>query len=148
MLLWKNSRLSVHTNEGSKWIFVLSTTKVLYVGEVDILFQSIIIFLVQSNNQWDENNNFILLLLQKKKGSFQHSSFLAGGAITAAGRLVVKEGNLMVCTYASNLLKRNKSFDVFIKVGVNNRFFIVRFSGNLALQWPLPSNRRAFPRVY
>jgi hypothetical protein len=46
MLLWKNSRLLVHTNEGSKWIFVLSTTKVLYVGEVDILFHSNIISVV------------------------------------------------------------------------------------------------------
>ena len=37
--------------------------------------------------------------VQKKKGSFQHSSFLAGGAITAAGRLVVKDGILKVCSH-------------------------------------------------
>ncbi|CAA7016754.1 unnamed protein product [Microthlaspi erraticum] len=47
----------------SKWIFVLSTSKVLYVGK-------------------------------KKKGTFQHSSFLAGGATVAAGRLVVEDGLL------------------------------------------------------
>lgn len=47
----------------SKWIFVLSTSKVLYVGK-------------------------------KKKGTFQHSSFLAGGATVAAGRLVVEDGVL------------------------------------------------------
>lgn len=47
----------------SKWIFVLSTSKVLYVGK-------------------------------KKKGTFQHSSFLAGGATVAAGRLVVENGLL------------------------------------------------------
>ncbi|XP_019092195.1 PREDICTED: IQ domain-containing protein IQM2-like [Camelina sativa] len=47
----------------SKWIFVLSTSKVLYVGK-------------------------------KKKGTFQHSSFLAGGATVAAGRLVVENGVL------------------------------------------------------
>ncbi|KAK1259873.1 hypothetical protein QJS04_geneDACA010163 [Acorus gramineus] len=47
----------------SKWIFVLSTSKKLYVG-------------------------------QKKKGKFQHSSFLAGGATSAAGRLVVENGVL------------------------------------------------------
>ena len=34
--------------------------------------------------------------LQKKKGSFQHSSFLAGGATKAAGRLVVEDGTLKV----------------------------------------------------
>ncbi|TVU46846.1 hypothetical protein EJB05_06418, partial [Eragrostis curvula] len=47
----------------AKWIFVLSTSKTLYVG-------------------------------QKKKGTFQHSSFLAGGATSAAGRLVVENGTL------------------------------------------------------
>ncbi|CAM8916719.1 unnamed protein product [Rhodiola kirilowii] len=46
-----------------KWIFVLSTSKSLYVG-------------------------------QKLKGKFQHSSFLAGGATSAAGRLVVENGTL------------------------------------------------------
>lgn len=53
------------TVEGSKWIFVLSTSRALYVG-------------------------------QKKKGMFQHSSFLAGAAITAAGRLVAHNGILEV----------------------------------------------------
>lgn len=50
-----------------KWIFVLSTSKTMYVGV-------------------------------KKKGSFQHSSFLAGGAALAAGRLVVEHGILKVHT--------------------------------------------------
>ncbi|XXG48473.1 hypothetical protein AAC387_Pa02g2911 [Persea americana] len=49
------------TNGDDKYIFVLSTSKRLYVG-------------------------------QKKKGVFQHSSFLAGGATSAAGRLVVEKG--------------------------------------------------------
>ncbi|KAK6141828.1 hypothetical protein DH2020_024434 [Rehmannia glutinosa] len=49
--------------KGSKWIFVLSTSKTLYVGK-------------------------------KKKGSFQHSSFLAGGATLAAGRIVAENGVL------------------------------------------------------
>ena len=35
-------------------------------------------------------------ILQKKKGTFQHSSFLAGGATSAAGRLVVEDGVLKV----------------------------------------------------
>ncbi|XP_010542454.1 PREDICTED: IQ domain-containing protein IQM2-like [Tarenaya hassleriana] len=47
----------------SKWIFVLSTSKTLYIGK-------------------------------KKKGTFQHSSFLAGGATIAAGRLVIEYGVL------------------------------------------------------
>ncbi|CAL5203593.1 unnamed protein product [Lathyrus oleraceus] len=65
-LLYKESGEFLHTiKEGSrsKWIFVLSTSKILYVGK-------------------------------KKKGSFQHSSFLAGGATSCAGRLVVEHGVL------------------------------------------------------
>lgn len=64
---YKQSGLILDTNVDidSKWIFVLSTTKSLYVGK-------------------------------KRKGTFQHSSFLAGGATTAAGRLVVESGILKV----------------------------------------------------
>ncbi|KAL8262935.1 hypothetical protein R6Q59_024284 [Mikania micrantha] len=53
--------------KGAKWIFVLSTTKTLYVGI-------------------------------KKKGSFQHSSFLSGGAALAAGRIVAEKGVLKFST--------------------------------------------------
>ncbi|KAL3744732.1 hypothetical protein ACJRO7_013922 [Eucalyptus globulus] len=62
-LMYKRSGALVDTAEGSKWIFVLSKSRALYVG-------------------------------RKKKGVFQHSSFLAGGAITAAGRLVAHNGIL------------------------------------------------------
>ncbi|KAL6657026.1 hypothetical protein ACP70R_004806 [Stipagrostis hirtigluma subsp. patula] len=64
--MYKNSRQILDTSGGprdAKWIFVLSTSKNLYVG-------------------------------QKNKGTFQHSSFLAGGATSAAGRLVVEDGIL------------------------------------------------------
>uniref|UniRef100_J3LP61 Uncharacterized protein n=1 Tax=Oryza brachyantha TaxID=4533 RepID=J3LP61_ORYBR len=64
--LYKKSRQILDTSCGprdAKWIFVLSTSKSLFVG-------------------------------QKKKGKFQHSSFLAGGATSAAGRLVVENGTL------------------------------------------------------
>ncbi|KAJ8478273.1 hypothetical protein OPV22_022000 [Ensete ventricosum] len=64
--IYKLSSVLLHTSEvpkDSKWIFVLSTSKNLYVG-------------------------------QKKRGTFQHSSFLAGGATSAAGRLVVENGVL------------------------------------------------------
>uniref|UniRef100_A0A7N0RB41 Calmodulin-binding protein n=1 Tax=Kalanchoe fedtschenkoi TaxID=63787 RepID=A0A7N0RB41_KALFE len=64
-LMYKKSGTYIQTEEGSKWIFVLSTSRCLYVG-------------------------------QKKKGVFQHSSFLAGGATTAAGRLVANDGVLEV----------------------------------------------------
>lgn len=64
-LKYKARGTFVDTVEGSKWIFVLSTTRTLYIA-------------------------------QKKKGVFQHSSFLSGGAITAAGRLVAHEGVLEV----------------------------------------------------
>ncbi|KAM3384062.1 hypothetical protein ACQJBY_008615 [Aegilops geniculata] len=64
--MYKNSRQILDTSGGprdAKWIFVLSTSRNLYVG-------------------------------QKNKGTFQHSSFLAGGAASAAGRLVVEDGVL------------------------------------------------------
>ena len=67
-LIFRQSGAAVETIEGSKWIFVLSTTRSLYVG-------------------------------QKKKGTFQHSSFLAGGATTAAGRLVAHNGILEVTNF-------------------------------------------------
>ncbi|GLT82413.1 hypothetical protein SLE2022_007900 [Rubroshorea leprosula] len=61
--LFKQTVELLHTTGNAKQIFVLSTSKTLYVG-------------------------------QKKKGTFQHSSFLAGGATIAAGRLVVEDGVL------------------------------------------------------
>lgn len=73
-LLYRQSRVFVSTVEGSKWIFVLSTSRKLYVGE-------------------------------KKKGLFQHSSFLAGGATIASGRLVVLDGILEVCVYRYKIYK-------------------------------------------
>lgn len=66
--IFKQSGKLLHTTEGpkdAKWIFVLSTSKILYVG-------------------------------LKNKGTFQHSSFLAGGATLSAGRLVVELGTLKV----------------------------------------------------
>ncbi|XP_073317869.1 IQ domain-containing protein IQM2-like isoform X2 [Primulina huaijiensis] len=54
---------TINEPKGSKWIFVLSTSRILYVGK-------------------------------KWKGSFQHSSFLAGGATLAAGRIVSEKGVL------------------------------------------------------
>lgn len=75
-LKYKESDTFVNTVEGSKWIFVLSTSRTLYVG-------------------------------QKNKGQFQHSSFLAGGAITAAGRLVAREGVLEVYFLVKLLMSEN-----------------------------------------
>ena len=65
-LAYKQTGMLLDTNDRSKWIFVLSTSRSLYVG-------------------------------QKQKGAFQHSSFLSGGATTAAGRLVAHDGILEVC---------------------------------------------------
>ncbi|KAL0415086.1 UNVERIFIED_CONTAM: IQ domain-containing protein IQM1 [Sesamum latifolium] len=62
-LVYKQNGAFVHTIEGTKWIYVLSTSRRFYVG-------------------------------QKERGSFQHSSFLAGAATVAAGRLVVSDGTL------------------------------------------------------
>ncbi|KAJ1262054.1 hypothetical protein BS78_09G078100 [Paspalum vaginatum] len=83
-LVYKKTGALVQTLDDSKWIFVLSTTKTLYIG-------------------------------QKKKGSFQHSSFLAGGAITSAGRLVVKEGILKaIWPYSGHYLPTEENFKEFI----------------------------------
>ncbi|MBA0866104.1 hypothetical protein Goshw_017980 [Gossypium schwendimanii] len=83
-LVYKQSGMPVHTTEGSKWIFVLSTTRSLYVGK-------------------------------KKKGVFQHSSFLSGGATTAAGRLVASHGFLeAVWPYSGHYLPTEDNFKEFI----------------------------------
>ncbi|CAA3026475.1 Hypothetical predicted protein [Olea europaea subsp. europaea] len=83
-LVYKQSGDVVETTEGSKWIFVLSTTRILYVG-------------------------------QKKKGLFQHSSFLAGGAITAAGRLIVHNGVLeAIWPYSGHYHPTEENFKEFI----------------------------------
>ncbi|KAI0488027.1 hypothetical protein KFK09_027850 [Dendrobium nobile] len=83
-LIYKLTELTVHTADDAKWIFVLSTSGALYVG-------------------------------QKKKGIFQHSSFLAGGATTAAGRLVVKDGFLKaIWPNSGHYLPTEENFKEFI----------------------------------
>ncbi|KAL6648743.1 hypothetical protein ACP70R_012967 [Stipagrostis hirtigluma subsp. patula] len=87
-MMYKLSRKIVDSSEGprdSKWIFVLSTTRVLYVGV-------------------------------KSKGTFQHSSFLAGGATSAAGRLVVQNGILKaVWPHSGHYRPTEANFRVFMK---------------------------------
>lgn len=77
----------IDTREGPedvKWIFVLSTSKTLYVG-------------------------------LKQKGTFQHSSFLAGGATLSAGRLVVEAGVLKaVWPHSGHYLPTNENFEEFM----------------------------------
>ncbi|KAL6296006.1 hypothetical protein ACE6H2_004148 [Prunus campanulata] len=83
-LVHKPTGMPVETVEGSKWIFVLSTSRALYVG-------------------------------QKRKGSFQHSSFLSGGATTAAGRLVAHNGVLeAIWPYSGHYLPTEDNFKEFI----------------------------------
>ncbi|KAH1207574.1 IQ domain-containing protein IQM1 [Glycine max] len=83
-LVYRQSRDLVHTTEDSKWIFVLSTSRILYVG-------------------------------QKKKGQFQHSSFLAGGATIASGRLVAQNGVLhAIWPYSGHYRPTEKNFMEFI----------------------------------
>uniref|UniRef100_A0A5B6ZY02 Calmodulin-binding family protein n=1 Tax=Davidia involucrata TaxID=16924 RepID=A0A5B6ZY02_DAVIN len=83
-LAYKQSGVFVETIEGSKWIFVLSTSRNLYVG-------------------------------QKKKGVFQHSSFLSGGATTAAGRLVAHDGVLKaIWPYSGHYHPTEENFREFI----------------------------------
>ncbi|KAK7349259.1 hypothetical protein VNO77_06484 [Canavalia gladiata] len=83
-LIYRKSQKLVHTVEGSKWIFVLSSSRILYVGE-------------------------------KKKGQFQHSSFLAGGATIASGRLVSQNGVLdAIWPYSGHYCPTKKNFMEFI----------------------------------
>ncbi|XP_059657023.1 IQ domain-containing protein IQM1-like [Cornus florida] len=83
-LTYKQNGILLNTIEGSKWIFVLSTSRNLYVG-------------------------------QKKKGVFQHSSFLSGGATTAAGRLVAHDGILeAIWPYSGHYLPTEDNFKEFI----------------------------------
>ncbi|KAJ4824842.1 IQ domain-containing protein iqm6 [Turnera subulata] len=84
---YKNGGGLLDTREGPKdikWIFVLSTSKTLYVGK-------------------------------KNKGTFQHSSFLAGGATLSAGRLVVEEGIIKaVWPHSGHYLPTEENFQEFI----------------------------------
>lgn len=83
-LVFRQSGLPVNTTAECKWIFVLSTTRSLYVG-------------------------------RKEKGKFQHSSFLAGGATTAAGRLVARDGALeAIWPYSGHYLPTEENFLEFI----------------------------------
>lgn len=89
-LVYKQTGAFLNTVEGSKWIFVLSTSRNLYVGE-------------------------------KKKGHFQHSSFLAGGATTAAGRMVAHNGVLKVChMYKTSIENANQPI-----MHINSHIFTV-----------------------
>ncbi|KAL2970870.1 hypothetical protein AAZX31_15G163000 [Glycine max] len=83
-LVYKQDGRLVDTDGKSKWIFVLSTTRSLYVG-------------------------------RKQKGAFQHSSFLAGAATTAAGRLVAQQGVLEKCAIdddAPSIVGSNSFIDI------------------------------------
>ncbi|CAL5207512.1 unnamed protein product [Lathyrus oleraceus] len=83
-LFYKHSGIPVESTKDAKWIFVLSTSKTLYVG-------------------------------QKSKGTFQHSSFLAGGATLSAGRLVADDGVLKaVWPHSGHYLPTEENFQEFM----------------------------------
>ncbi|KAG6772585.1 hypothetical protein POTOM_024002 [Populus tomentosa] len=83
-LVYRQAGILINTTEDTKWIFVLSTSRSLYVG-------------------------------QKNKGVFQHSSFLAGAATTAAGRLVAQDGVLQaIWPYSGHYLPNEDNFKEFI----------------------------------
>ncbi|KAL2343311.1 hypothetical protein Fmac_004596 [Flemingia macrophylla] len=90
---YKQSGELLNTAEDAhaKWIFVLSTSKALYVGK-------------------------------KTKGSFQHSSFLAGGATSSAGRLVVEQGVLKaVWPHSGHYRPTEENFKEFISFLQENK---------------------------
>ncbi|KAK9062453.1 hypothetical protein SSX86_019639 [Deinandra increscens subsp. villosa] len=86
-LLYKQTGEYIDTTgepKGAKWIFVLSTSKILYAGI-------------------------------KTKGSFQHSSFLAGGATLAAGRIVAEKGSLKaIWPHSGHYQPTQENFQDFI----------------------------------
>ncbi|XP_042501910.1 IQ domain-containing protein IQM3-like [Macadamia integrifolia] len=83
-ILHKQTEKFLDTSEGSKWIFVMSTSKKFYAGE-------------------------------KKKGCFHHSSFLAGGATLAAGRLVAENGVLKtISAYSGHYRPSEENLDCFL----------------------------------
>ncbi|KAK7345189.1 hypothetical protein VNO77_15748 [Canavalia gladiata] len=83
-LFYKQSGKPVETTGDAKCIFVLSTSKTLYVG-------------------------------QKNRGTFQHSSFLAGGATLSAGRLVAEDGVLKaVWPHSGHYLPTEENFEEFM----------------------------------
>lgn len=101
---YKQTQELLHTageNSDAKWIFVLSTSKNLYVG-------------------------------QKKKGTFQHSSFLAGGATIAAGRLVVESGLLKV-KFSEPM---QYTFTCFLLFSALRKVFNKLFSRSKQAVWP------------
>ncbi|KAI9112606.1 hypothetical protein K1719_016529 [Acacia pycnantha] len=83
-LVYRQNGKLLDTDDKSKWIFVLSPTRSLYVG-------------------------------RKQKGLFQYSSFLSGGATTAAGRLVAHQGVLeAIWPYSGYYLPTEENFKEFI----------------------------------
>ncbi|XP_076935213.1 IQ domain-containing protein IQM3-like [Bidens hawaiensis] len=83
-IMHRQTGLLLDTNNGEKWIFVMSTSKRLYAGE-------------------------------KKKGNFHHSSFLAGGATVAAGRLDVENGILKtVSPYSGHYRPTDETLNSFL----------------------------------
>ncbi|KAK4349844.1 hypothetical protein RND71_029157 [Anisodus tanguticus] len=82
--IYKKNGAFVDTIEGTKWMFVLSTTRTLYVGE-------------------------------KQRHHFHHSSFLAGGASIASGRLVVSKGELeAIWAYSGHYRPTEEHFEEVI----------------------------------
>ncbi|KAA0055942.1 hypothetical protein IC582_003474 [Cucumis melo] len=91
--IYKQSGELLHitrVDKREKWIFVLSTSKTLYVGK-------------------------------KMKGKFHHSSFLAGGATLAAGRLVVENGILQaIWPHSGHYRPTEENFREFISFLTEN----------------------------
>ncbi|KAF7818908.1 IQ domain-containing protein IQM6 [Senna tora] len=84
LLFYERNGQLVETTPDAKWIFVLSTSRTLYIGE-------------------------------KMKGTFQHSSFLAGGATLSAGRLVVEGGVIKaVWAHSGHYLPTEENFQEFL----------------------------------
>jgi hypothetical protein len=90
--------------KGTKWIFVMSTAKKIYAGQVicllllayndfATLLKQYYIFVAF---RYFTSAKTVSIRHQKQRGVFQHSSFLAGGATIAAGRFTAENGVIKV----------------------------------------------------
>ncbi|KAD4982024.1 hypothetical protein E3N88_18695 [Mikania micrantha] len=86
-----------------------------------------------------------LYVVQKQKGLFQHSSFLAGGATTAAGRLVAHDGILKaIWPYSGHYLPTEENFRDFICFLEETLISqMLRNARLMTMTWAFPSRLRS-----
>lgn len=88
----------VTTVGSSSWVLMVNSTLARYINQI-LFFEILHIFsyiFETSSMTWR------YFVVQKQRGAFQHSSFLAGGATIAAGRLSAHHGVLQVSIFSKH----------------------------------------------